>query len=127
MDSKEEVFRLLKEHKAEFIRQRRHRIYRLPNGRIFVTGVTQTDERGWRNRLAQLRKLLGVVPPDNGAGPSRRRLKASSIKTGLPQPVLFLSQTLPQQSFREQLKTALAKTFTVGIKDADCERGSSDD
>src|SRR5580704_8020529 len=104
MDSKEEVFRLLKEHKASLIRQRRHRVYRLPDGRIFVTSLTQTDERGWRNCLAQLRKLLGAVPPNNSAAPKRRKLKASSMKDGLPQPVLLTSQTLPPRSFREQLK-----------------------
>jgi len=108
MDSKEEVFRLLKEHKANLIRQRRHRVYRLPDGRIFVTSLTQTNERGWRNCLARLRKLLGAVPANTGAAPNRRKLKASPMKVGLPQPDPLTFQTLPTRSFREQLKIALA-------------------
>lgn len=53
MDSSEEVFRLLKYHRAELVRHRKHHVYRLSNGKLFVTGLTSTDKRGWRNRLTQ--------------------------------------------------------------------------
>lgn len=58
MDAKEEVFRVLRGHRARLIRHKKHHIYRLPNGKIFVTGITRTGARNWHNRLAQLRRLL---------------------------------------------------------------------
>lgn len=62
MDSKHEIYRLLKKHKAELIRQNKHKIYRLPNGRIFITSATRTNERGYRDQLSTLRKLLQLNP-----------------------------------------------------------------
>jgi hypothetical protein len=86
MDSKREMFRLLANHRAELVRRNKHAVYRLPNGEIFVTGNTQTDERGWRNRLAQLRKILGIKPPDKGAAPGKRKLMARKNKSSMAIP-----------------------------------------
>lgn len=86
MDSKLEIWRLLKEHRAELVRHNRHKVYKLPNGALFVTGETQTDYRGWRDRLSKLRKLLGikrrpkrVVPQDHKLVPVKNRKTKTSV------------------------------------------------
>jgi hypothetical protein len=110
MDAKSEIFRILKEHRAQLVRSKKHHVYKLPNGKTFVTGITPTDERGWRNRLAQLRKLLSIVPPDNGAAPTKRRL-ATAIGRRVPERFLLsdTSETLPAlRSLAEQLKEITA-------------------
>lgn len=110
MDAKEEIFRILRKHQALLVRSKKHHLYKLPNGKIFVTGITPTDERGWRNRLAQLRKLLSIVPPDNGAAPTKRRL-ATAIGRRVPEKVLLAdtTETLPAlRSLAEQLKEITA-------------------
>lgn len=108
MDSKREVFRLLDIHRAELVRRNKHEIYRLPNGQIFVTGKTQTDERGWRDRLAQLRKLLGIKPLDKGAAPGKRKLMARKNKTSNDAPN-FVSLQSPSglRSLASELKKLL--------------------
>jgi hypothetical protein len=73
MDSKREIWRLLREHRAELVRHNRHKVYKLPNGALFVTGETETSYRGWRDRLAQLRKLLGIKRPVKRAVPGEHK------------------------------------------------------
>jgi hypothetical protein len=105
MDSKREMFRLLANHRAELVRRNKHEVYRLPNGEIFVTGNTQTDERGWRNRLAKLRKMLSIKPPDKGAAPGKRKLMARKNKTSKDAPN-FVSLQSPSglRSLASELK-----------------------
>jgi len=50
---------LLREVGAVLIRQKNHRVYRLPNGRNFVIAKSASDKRAERNNLATLRKLIG--------------------------------------------------------------------
>ena len=76
MDPRQEISRLLEKHRAELVRKNKHEIYRLPNGQIFVTGTRRGNERGVRNRLAQLRRILGVKPAANGGSPQKRKLIA---------------------------------------------------
>jgi hypothetical protein len=76
MDSRQEIYRLLRDHRADLVRHNRHKVYRLPNGALFVMGETRTDYRGWRNGLAQLRRLLGVTPALKRLTPRKQKLKA---------------------------------------------------
>lgn len=55
-----EIDALLKEHGAVLDRTKKHRVWKLPDGRIWVQGSTPSDVRAARNNLAQLRKMLGV-------------------------------------------------------------------
>lgn len=106
MDAKAEVFRILKEHRAQLIRHKKHQVYRLPNGKIFVTGSTRTDIRGWRNRLAQLRRLQSITSSENGAAPTKKKLAAVSGRS-LPKKTFLAVATekLPAlRSLAEQLK-----------------------
>ena len=71
MDAKEEVIRILREHRAQLIRRKKHPICRLPNGKILVTATSPSDKRGWRNCLAQLRRLQSIAPPLAGNLPGQ--------------------------------------------------------
>ena len=51
--------RALAEAGARLERCRKHLVYRLPNGRIFVTPKSPSDTRGEENALRELRKLTG--------------------------------------------------------------------
>jgi hypothetical protein len=74
VDPRREIFRLLEEHRAEFVRRSKHEVYQLRNGKIFVTGTTQTDDRGWQNRLAALLGLIGAEPPSKEAARGRKKV-----------------------------------------------------
>lgn len=43
---------------ATLIRSRKHNVWRLPDGRIFVTPRSPSDPRSVRNCLAQLKRML---------------------------------------------------------------------
>ena len=60
MNAREETERLLEESGAVLIRQSRHLVYRLPNGKIFVAAKTPSDPvRAAKNNLSDLRRALG--------------------------------------------------------------------
>jgi hypothetical protein len=108
MDAKAEVFRILKEHRAQLIRHKKHQVYRLPNERIFVIGTTRTDIRGWRNRLALLRRLQSIT--SFGTAPTKKRMAALSGRS-VPQKVFLANATenLPVlRSLAEHLKEVAA-------------------
>ncbi|HEV2194053.1 MAG TPA: type II toxin-antitoxin system HicA family toxin [Candidatus Acidoferrum sp.] len=52
------VLRLLRENGAVLLRQKKHCIYKLSNGQIWVTPRTASDWRSWRNNLAGLKRVL---------------------------------------------------------------------
>lgn len=43
---------------AILIRKRKHRVYKLPNGRNFVIAATTSDCRAQANQMAELRRQL---------------------------------------------------------------------
>jgi hypothetical protein len=55
-----EIYSLLKQHGAILERDRKHRVYRFPDGRTFTLPSTCSDVRGYKNGLAMLRRFLGV-------------------------------------------------------------------
>jgi hypothetical protein len=55
---------LLQEHNFELVRQRKHKIYRNPDGITFVLASTPSDRNASDNALATLRRVLRGVPPD---------------------------------------------------------------
>ncbi len=45
MNARQEISRLLEEHRAEVMRKNKREIYRLRNGQLFVTGTKRGAER----------------------------------------------------------------------------------
>ena len=66
MDAREEINRLLKEHGAVLLREKKHLVYKLSNGKQFTMAKTPRSDGSWFNHLADLRRALGI-----SGGPSR--------------------------------------------------------
>lgn len=60
MNAAIEVNRLLNEYGAVLVRQNKHLVYRLPNGRVFTRVKTPSDHRTPLNELSDLRHALGM-------------------------------------------------------------------
>lgn len=54
------VLRIIHENGGRLVRQKRHLVFRFPDGRKFVVPKTPSDLRAWRNSLSILMRLLGV-------------------------------------------------------------------
>ena len=53
-----EINRLLNSSGAVLVRQTKHAVYKLPNGRIFVESCTPSDSKAEYNNLSVLRRIL---------------------------------------------------------------------
>jgi len=58
----------LKRCGAVLVRQRKHQIWRLPNGRNFVMAATPSDWRAAQKQIHDLRRLLRVKGGQDGKG-----------------------------------------------------------
>ena len=56
MDAQKEAYKLLKEH-GEQIRHNKHEAWRV-NGHLITITKTRTDDRGWLNKLCEIRRCL---------------------------------------------------------------------
>ena len=52
-----ELQRLLKAH-GTLVRAKKHKVYRLDNGKTFVLAASPSDHRACKNALTDLRRLL---------------------------------------------------------------------
>ena len=59
MSAQKEVAALLKAH-GTFVRHGRHDVYRFYGATVNITG-TNTDHRGWKNKLADLRRIMRIA------------------------------------------------------------------
>ena len=59
MSAQSELDDLLRNH-ATLLRHKNHKVYQLPNGRVFTIASTPSDFRAVQNQLSDLRKLLGI-------------------------------------------------------------------
>lgn len=56
MSAERAVIELLKTH-GTLVRHHRHEVYRF-HGRTITITTTNTDHRGWKNKLAELRRIM---------------------------------------------------------------------
>lgn len=75
MDARAEVDRILRERGAVLSRQRKHEVWRFPDGKTFVRASTPSDWRADLNNLRDLRRVLGLVDPQRGVPGERRQRK----------------------------------------------------
>lgn len=102
MDEKQQVDDLLRSSGAVLVRQGKHLIYRLPNGKTFVQSKTSSDRNSHHADLAELRRALGIK--NEGAGEGERRKKIYRPK---PQPKFEKLNDKPA------LNTALADKLQI--------------
>jgi hypothetical protein len=62
MSPSAEIAVLLRNADATLVRRRKHEIYRLRCGRIFVRSCTPSDCRSEKNSLSVLKRLVREVP-----------------------------------------------------------------
>lgn len=75
--------RLLKEHGFELIRTTKHRVYRNPEGRVYVTSSTPSDWRVANNRLTALKRCLASpIKPMSLATSDFERQEAATLIEG---------------------------------------------
>jgi hypothetical protein len=60
---------------AVLLRQRKHFVWRLPNGQKYVTACTPSDRRAEANQISELRHRLGAVDYAPKTEPGERREK----------------------------------------------------
>lgn len=74
MSAEDQVNHLLRESGARLIRDRKHEVWRLPNGRNFVRAKTTSDCRSERNNLSDLRRALGIEVERGQPGERREKV-----------------------------------------------------
>ena len=102
-DPKTTMELLIEQSGGKLVRQRKHKVYRFPNGATFVVGSTPECPLAYDNALAYLKRLLGVYPPDRGSPGTRRnkRLKQKASGSKLP----FESAVLePVKTWKDKLQ-----------------------
>lgn len=78
MDADIEVNRLLAECGAVLVRNKKHEVWKLPNGGTFTRAATPSDHRAHLNQLTDLRRELGIVDPERGKPGERRQRKVKA-------------------------------------------------
>ncbi|MBV8206160.1 MAG: hypothetical protein JO041_05150 [Acidobacteria bacterium] len=58
MNPKDQLMELLAANSFDLVRQRKHRVYRNPEGQTFVVASTPSDSRAWQNALGTLKRVL---------------------------------------------------------------------
>lgn len=114
MDAKQQVDDLLKRTGAVLVRQGKHLVYRLPNGKTFVRSTTSSDRNSAHADLTELRRALDIK--NEGGGEGERRKKVYRAK---PKPKV--EKFDPQASFN----TALADKLRIAGVSEDQLRGEN--
>ena len=116
MNAQEEIDRLLAQSGAVLIRQNKHLVYRLPNGRNFVAAKTSSDpERAAKNGLSDLRRALGavgtVIRKEQIAmeHPQEANQSHSNPQTGAPAPPLAAASPGGHNALRSRLESMIAQ------------------
>jgi hypothetical protein len=60
MDPRDEATELLIEAGATVARQKKHEVWKLPDGRIWTRSKTPSDSHSDQNNLSDLKKMLGI-------------------------------------------------------------------
>jgi hypothetical protein len=104
-DPKISIEKIIKEKGGVLVRQKKHKVYRFPNGQVFTSSATPSCPLAYANALTSLKNLLGVHTPDRGT-PGKRRTKSPKTKQRM---VVFAAKDSPPQpvaTWQEQLTLA---------------------
>lgn len=71
--ARKSIVGLLRQHGAVLVRQAKHKIWKLPNGRNYVESSTPSAQNSDLNHLSDLRRALEI--PNNGGRAGQRREK----------------------------------------------------
>lgn len=83
----QEALRLLKAHGAELVRTKKHKVWKLPDGRSWTMASSPSCAHSWKNNLHDLKNFLKVNDPERGKPGARRPKKSKVRRSGsLPMP-----------------------------------------
>jgi len=91
----------LREAGAVLERKKKHVVWRLPDGRIFVHAATPSDSHAWSNALREFKLLVGLNEPDRGLVGPRREHKVPRKPQKVAIPTVL--GTVRARSLAEQL------------------------
>lgn len=74
------ILSLLKESGAELVRKKRHEVWKLPNGKIFVRSITPSDKKAILHNLCDLRTQLGMQNQEKKPAASHVKIKKPLVK-----------------------------------------------
>jgi hypothetical protein len=116
VDPEKLVDQMLERSGAKLIRDKKHRVYLLPNGGRFIRASTPSEYRGAWNNLSDLRKRLGVgmeksegedvttmAPTEVGSGDP----KYSDRHTEVTETELVVDQVPKSGGFKERILAAI--------------------
>lgn len=118
MGAAQQVEDLLRESGAVLLRDRKHLVYRLPNGQKFTRSKTPSDRRAAHNDLSDLRRALGLENTgavEGGRREKRRRQRVTSGPLTLKRtPALAgsLAEQLIASGFAEMAEAAKARGWS---------------
>jgi hypothetical protein len=107
-DPKTSLERLIEEHGGVLVRQKKHKVYRFPNGATFTVASTPECPLAYDNALAFLKTLLGVHSPNRGTPGERRekRPKRKPVGSGNPLPFRLETPAPEANTWKEKLAVA---------------------
>jgi len=110
MNAALEVTKLLNEYGAVLVRQNKHLVYRLPNGRVFTRVKTPGDHRTPLNELSDLRHALGVErPTPQPTGEPKGNMPTAQTPAPEPStPTAVATEDRHKQSLKERIEAAIA-------------------
>lgn len=94
----------LEQHGATLVRQKRHNIWRFPDGRIFVQSQTPSDERTAKQQWMTLQKLLNLGDPRRGEEGERRSRPVAQKKDTIER-IKQLAEVKTSSTLRDQLRS----------------------
>jgi hypothetical protein len=98
---------LIEQNGGVLVRQRKHKVYRFPNGATFVVASTPECPLAYDNALAHLKRLLGIYPPDRGAPGTRRNKRLKQKAAAGSKPLSFEStKSEPVETWKDKLLMA---------------------
>lgn len=93
---------LLKEHGATLSRTKKHKVWKMPDGRSWTMPASPSDVHSWKNNLSDLRNFLGVNG-ERGKPGVRRPKKAKKRQHKPVAPVTLLAAQPPRRSQMDEL------------------------
>ena len=108
MFAEREIQEILKHHKAELVRSRKHLVWLLPNGRRFIRSSTPSDCNTSTIELGQLRRLLNLHSPSRGLVGERRPRRVRVHRARSTRFSTSCASMVRRTTFRDQLKVVTA-------------------
>lgn len=106
-DKTKEIEAILKQHEAVLKRIKKHRVWKFPDGRIFVQASTTVNWKQSAQNLADLKRLLGIQPEFKEG--ERREKRPSTRRVGI-------SKHIHIPAYKRSINTSLRDQLTaVGV------------